>query len=124
MLSRDFLFVCEGCPSNFASKCSCIPAFVTGRREPFADVVVRTFVYEKHAIAHALFFYFFCRLSVVVVLICYQTVADVIFSCAYSPDEVIHILHTVTPPAECFCVTSRKGTVLSLSVPADQARSE
>ena len=52
-----------------------------------------------------------CRLTVVVVLISYHTVADVIFSCAYSPDEVIHILHTVTPPAERFRVTSRKGTV-------------
>ena len=58
-LSRDFLFVCEECPSNFASEQSCIPAFVAGRREPFADVVVRTFVYEKHVNAHALFVYFF-----------------------------------------------------------------
>ena len=43
------------------------------------DVVVCTLVYEKHAIAHALFLFIsFCRLSVVVILISYQTVADVI----------------------------------------------
>ena len=37
---------------------SCIPAFVAGRKEPFADVVVCAFVYEKHVIACALFVYF------------------------------------------------------------------
>ena len=66
-----------------------------------------------------------CRLSVVVVLISYQIEADAIFSCAYSPDEVLHILYTtVILPVEWFCVLSRKGTVLSLSVSEDQARSK
>ena len=65
-----------------------------------------------------------CRFSVVVVQISCHTVADQIFSCAYSPDEVVHILHTaVILPAE-ICVLSREGTVLSLSVSADQARSK
>ena len=40
-------------------KQSCIPAFVAGRRELFADVVVFTFVYAKLVIARALFVYFF-----------------------------------------------------------------
>ena len=48
--------VCEGCPSDFASLYTCIPAFVAGRRKPFADVVVCTFVYEKHATAYALYY--------------------------------------------------------------------
>ena len=66
-----------------------------------------------------------CRLSIVVVPISYQAEADAIISCAYSPDEVVHILHTaVILPAELFCVLSRKETVLSLSVSADQARSK
>ena len=35
------------------------PAFVAGCRKPFADVVVCTFVYEKHATANALFYKIF-----------------------------------------------------------------
>ena len=50
----------------------------------------------------------FCRLSIVAARRCCWRVrptnilSDIIFSCAYSPDEVIHILHLYTTPPDDF----------------------
>ena len=91
---------------------SCVLAFVAGRREPSADVVVCTFVYEKHVIACALFVYLFsagCPSLLYVVVGAYP-----IHVCIH-PTKLYKFF--TTPPAGVICVIrSRKRTVLSPSI--------